>query len=858
MTLKSKEMLESSTFSTEKGSKEKIDAIETTDIEEFMVMLKTSRDGLPSSEAHKRFLQHGPNAIEEKKGNPFLKFLKYFWGPLPWLIEFAAILSGIVQDYSDLSIILFLLVINACIGFFQEYKADTEVEKLKEHLAVNTKVKRDGTWNTMQARELVPGDVIHFRLGDLVPADVKIIESENVEIDQSALTGESLPVYKQPGNVAFMGSAIRRGEGDAVVFTTGSKTFFGETASLVQQSKNVSHYLKSVLKIGKFLILMSVSLVILIMIVALLRNNEFVQLLKFCLILTVASIPVALPAVLSVVMAAGASILAKNKALVTRLVAIEEMASMDVLCADKTGTLTQNKMILGESFLAEGITEDELILNAAIASRVKDEDTIEKVIFSNLKGGLDVLNAYTVENYIPFDPTIKRTEATVNDGTRVLKYSKGAPQKILELCDDDNVMKDAVIAKVEDFASRGYRTLAVARTDNTGLWHFRGLISLFDPPHADSKSTIDTAKNKGITVKMITGDNQAIAKEMAKNLDIGPRIAKFDDIFKNEVATNIDLDSVDGFAEVYPENKYQIVEALQKQGHYVGMTGDGVNDAPALKRADVGIAVADATDVAKSAADLVLTSPGISTILKALDESRKIFNRMTSYAIYRIAETIRIILFMTLSILIYNFYPITTIMIILLALLNDLPIMMIAYDNAYSADTPIHWEMTKVLGIASLLGILGVISSFILFFILESIRPSLDTTLIQSIMFLKLMVAGHLTIYLTRSTQHYFWQRPFPSGRLFWTTELTQLVATLFAAYGVLMSPIGWAWAGIVWLYALSWFVFNNFVKVHMYRFFTRLVSNRDRKALHTIHQSLHTFGMEKASRIANKKGMRS
>jgi H+-transporting ATPase len=834
--------LESSTAPQKDGMEEKLPKVEQASIEEFLSELNSSANtGLTSQEAQDRILKYGPNAIEEKKKRPILKFLGFFWGPIPALIEVAAILAVSVGDYSDFAIILMLLMINAIIGFFQEYKAGNEVEKLKEHLAVMTKVKRNGEWKTIPARELVPGDIVHFRLGDLIPADVKIIESENVETDQSALTGESLPVLKEPGNVAFMGSAIKRGEGDAVVFGTGSDTFFGETARLVQQSKNQSHYLKSILNISKFLIVMSICIVIVILIVSLVRMQPIVKILDFCLILTVASIPVALPAVLSVTMAVGASILAQNKAIVTRLVSIEEMASMDVLCADKTGTLTQNKLVLGESYLAEGVTEDDLILNAAISSRARDEDPIETVIFSNLKGGLGALEAYPVENYIPFDPTIKRTEATIHDSDRLVKVSKGAPQKILDLCIDDDAVKAQVLAKVDEFARRGFRTLGVARTDEQDSWRFLGLLSLYDPPNDDSKSTIDAAKSKGIGVKMITGDNRAIAIETAKALDIGEHVEKFSDVFKEGGETSSDLDAIDGFAEVYPENKYQIVEALQKRGHYVGMTGDGVNDAPALKRADIGIAVAGATDVAKSAADLVLTAPGISVILKAMDESRKIFSRMTSYATYRIAETIRIILFMALSIIVFGFYPLTTLMLIILALLNDLPILMIAYDNAYPSDSPVRWEMNKVLGVASLLGILGVVSSFILYAITIYIHVPLKE--IQTIIFLKMMIAGHLTLYLTRSYSHHFWHRPYPSARLFWVAELSKVPAMLFAVYGILMAPIGWVWCGIIWAYALAWFVFNNFVKVGMYRLVDRIRSKRSLLTVDLAHQKLHAPG---------------
>lgn len=828
------------------SSKERIDAIENTSVEEFFKQLDTTIDGLTTLQAQERSQKYGPNAIEEHKISPFKKFFTYFWGPIPWMIEIAAILSLIVQDFADFGIILVLLMVNSIIGFYQEFKADTAVEMLMKRLAINTKVKRDGTFKSIQANELVPGDIIHFRLGDLVPGDVKIITSENLELDQSALTGESLPVQREAGGIAFMSSIVKKGEGDALVVGTGSHTFFGETAQLVQQSKNVSHYQKSILKIGKFLIITTLMLVIIILIVSIARHQDIIQMLNFSLILTVASIPVALPAVISVTMAVGATILAKKQAIVTRLVAIEEMASMDVLCSDKTGTLTQNKMILGEPFLMPGVTEDDLIFDAALSSQVQDEDPIEKIIFDSLKGGIISLKEYSIVKYLPFDPSIKRTEATIQHDDKEMKVSKGAPQAILAICSDPDDIKEQIQAKVDEFASHGYRTLGVAKSSDGETWYFCGLLSLFDPPWDDAKTTIQAAKAKGIAVKMITGDNRAIALEIARKLDIGTKVVKAGDLFKDEyLHASLDLDSIDAFAEVFPEHKFDIVEMLQNQGHYVGMTGDGVNDAPALKKADVGIAVAGATDAARSAADLVLTESGISVIINALDESRKIFKRMTSYATYRIAETIRILAFMALSILIFQFYPITTIMIIFLALLNDIPIMMIAYDNAYSSNNPERWDMFKVLSIASLLGILGVISSFLLFYIAQLVFPG-ETDLIRTIIFLKMTVAGHITIYLTRSTDHHFWQRPLPSRRLFLAAELTQLVGTLFAVYGVFMKSIGWALAGVIWLYALAWFVFNNFVKVYAYKFFNGHVSKREKRTMNRLHRPLHAFGLPK------------
>ena len=793
-------------------------------IEETMDKLNTSENGLNNEEVESLKEKWGPNAIEEHHINPALKFLSYFWGPIPWMIEIAATLSAITLDWADFTIVLILLIFNAVIGFWQEHKADSAIEMLKERLEVKAHVFRNKEWGTIPSRELVPGDIVNIKLGEIVPADLKLLSGKNVELDQSALTGESLPVNKDAGDTAFMSSIVRRGNAKAIVTGTGMNTYFGETASLIQRAKPQSHYQKSIMKIGRFLIIISLSLVALIMITALFRGTSFIDTLQFCLILTVAAIPVALPAVLSVTMAVGAIELAKRQAIVSRLASIEEMASMNILCSDKTGTLTKNKMKLGESKIIGDTAEQDLILYAALCSKIEDEDPIELAIFEALNGKKDELKKWNVKDFLPFDPVIKRTEATISKQELEIKISKGAPQSIIKLCNASESVIEEVNNFVDDVGKRGYRTLGVAKTDKDGNWQYLGVLSLFDPPRDDSAATIEAAKKMGVQIKMITGDHKAIAKEIAAGLNIGSRIFSAEEIFvEGQDRPKVDLQKVDGFAQVYPEHKYRIVESYQNEGNYVGMTGDGVNDAPALKRADVGIAVSGATDAARSAADLVLTSEGLSVIVDGIKESRRIFRRMTSYAVYRIAETIRILLFMTFSILIFDFYPVTTIMIIILALLNDGPIMMIAYDNTILPEEPVRWNMYKVLIISSILGILGLVASFTLFWIGE-ILLGLNREIIQTLIFLKLTVAGHMTIYLTRSDEHHFWKRPFPASRLFITAEVTQVVATFFAVYGILMYPIGWILAGLVWGYALIWFFINDLIKVYLYRYIDKKI----------------------------------
>jgi H+-transporting ATPase len=789
---------------------------------ELQKSLGTSPGGLSQGEAQRRLAQYGYNEIAEEEANPFLRFFSYFWGPIPWMIEVAAILSALVQHWTDFGIILVLLLVNAVVGFWEEYQAGNTIAALKETLALKARVKRDGLWTTISARELVPGDIIRVRIGDIIPADARLLEGDPVQVDQSALTGESLPVTHETGDIVYSGSIVKQGEIDALTYATGENTYFGTTAHLVKTTHTVSHFQRAVLKIGDYLIVIALVLVVLILWVALFRGDNMLMTLEFALVLTVAAIPVAMPTVLSVTMAIGARLLAQKQAIVSRLASIEEMAGIDILCSDKTGTLTQNKLTLGDPFSVNGMDSDQLIFSAALASRAEDQDPIDLAVLSGLKDDREI-TGYQILHFQPFDPVHKRTEARVKgpDG-EVFQVAKGAPQVILELAANVSEVQAQVEKVVGEFAARGFRSLGVARTDESGRWQFAGVLPLYDPPREDSRATIETAEQMGIRVKMVTGDQIAIGKEIARQLGLGINILDaglFSETQHHETGQLADaIEQADGFAQVFPEHKYHIVDVLQQRGHIVGMTGDGVNDAPALKKADAGIAVSDATDAARSAADIVLLTPGLSVIIDAIKESRKIFQRMNSYAIYRITETIRVLLFMTLSILVFNFYPVTAVMIVLLTLLNDGAILSIAYDRVHYSDQPEAWDMPIVLGIATVLGVAGVIASFGLFYLGEQVFH-LSREVIQSLMYLKLSVAGHLTIFITR-TRGPFWSfRPAPI--LVGAVIGTQLLATLIVVYGLFMAPIGWGWALLVWGYALAWFLVNDRVKLAAYRVFS-------------------------------------
>jgi len=859
-----------------------VDEFKNKSAKETLKVLGTYADrGLSEEEAEIRLKKYGLNEIPEREEPLWHRIFRRFWGPIPWMIEIAAILSASVQKWEDFTIIVILLFVNAGVDFWQEHKAISALKVLKQKLAQKTIVLRDGMWKEIEARYLVPGDIIKLKIGDIIPADVKLLEGDFILVDQSALTGESLHVTKKPGDTAYANSVVKQGEMVAVAVATGLSTYFGKAVKLVARAEREqrSHFQEMVVRTGNFLIALTLIIIALMILVELNRGADWKELLRFSLVLMVASIPVALPAVLTVTMAVGAMKLARKQVIVSRLATIEELAGINILCSDKTGTLTKNRMTVSVPFTAKGYNSEVLMFYAALASKEENRDPIEICIFDWLKthGMYEKTKECIQKNFIPFDPIRKRTESLVECEDGELIVTKGAPQVIIELCNEREFDKAAAYQKVEEFAENGFRTIGVAyKKPGEKKFHFVGLIPLFDPPREDSKQAIEEAKRYGVEVKMVTGDNIAVAKYIAKILNIGEKIYSARELRgetyeeyvilaeviakallqvrenlsekeaekeakKIAVAVEKELENrklpsgivkrheseivrlieeANGFAEVFPEDKYFIVDKLQKAGHIVGMTGDGVNDAPALRKADAGIAVSGATDAARAAASLVLLAPGLRVIINAIEIARQIFGRMEAYTIYRIAETIRIVLFMALSIIIFQFYPITPLMIILLALLNDIPILAIAYDNAKISSRPVRWDMYEMLVMAFWLGVAGVMSSFTLYVLLKSYWK-LPQDLIQSIIFTKLLVAGHGTIFNTR-IKDWFWKKPWPSP-LLWIADFgTGIVGTIIAVYGFnLITPVGWRWALFIWGYAMVWFLFNDAVKMivlKMYR----------------------------------------
>ncbi len=815
--------------------------LERVSLETVYKDLGTSPEGLTSADAKRRIEKYGRNELIDKEASDLEKFLRFFWGPIAWMIEAAAVLSLLMGHWSDLAIILVLLFYNAISGFWQERKASDALAALKAGLAPKATVLRDGKFVSMDAAEVVPGDVLRIKLGEVVPADVRFAEGEYISIDQAALTGESLPVSKKVGDVGYSGSIAKMGEMSAVVIGTGNNTFFGRTASLVVSAGGgASHTQKATTQIGDFLIFTSVILCIIlvgfqlyheIVVASAWQWSELGDIARMVLVLLIASIPVAMPTVITVTNSLGAQQLAKKKAIVSRLEAIEELAGVDILCSDKTGTLTKNILSLGEPILFGAATADQLILAGALASERGSEDPIDKAVVGGLKDP-KALDGYTVTKFVPFDPVGKRTEGQVTDAQgQTLRFTKGAPQVILDLCKPDADTAAKAEKAVAELAAKGMRALSVARSKDDGTsWEFLGILSMLDPPRDDSKETIARAKEHGLQVKMVTGDDVAIGDQISSQLGMGSHLIAASDMFTKDMdmshlpdQVTASVERADGFGRVFPEHKYGIVRALQDRGHVVAMTGDGVNDAPALKQADCGVAVSGATDAARAAA-LILTAPGLSTIIDAIDDSRRIFERIISYIMFRVAMTLDIMFVVVLATICFGFSPLTPVMIILLALLDDIPIMMIAYDNTPLPKEPVRWRMRQLLIVSGFMGVMAVAQTFGLLLIgMEWLSNpkwqswiTLTRDQIQTAVFLQIVAGGHLLLFVMRARDSVLIP-PWPARPLFLAVVGTQILAVLMCGFGWFVTALPWTIIGMIWIYLLAWMMILDWIKLALY-----------------------------------------
>ncbi|CAM8969368.1 unnamed protein product [Rhodiola kirilowii] len=837
-------MASTSTASLEEIKNETVD-LEKIPIDEVFEQLKCTKEGLTTEEGEQRLQIFGPNKLEEKTESKLLKFLGFMWNPLSWVMECAAIMAivlanggGKPPDWQDFVGIMVLLILNSTISFIEENNAGNAAAALMAGLAPKTKVLRDGKWNEQDAAILVPGDIISIKLGDIIPADARLLEGDPLKIDQSALTGESLPVTKHPGQEVFSGSTCKQGEIEAVVIATGVHTFFGKAAHLVDSTNQVGHFQQVLTAIGNFCICsIALGMIIEIVVMYPIQRRKYRDGIDNLLVLLIGGIPIAMPTVLSVTMAIGSHRLSQQGAITKRMTAIEEMAGMDVLCSDKTGTLTLNKLTVDKSLVevfAKNVDKDMLILLAARASRVENQDAIDASIVGMLGDPKEARAGLTEVHFLPFNPVDKRTAITYIDADgNWHRCSKGAPEQIFDLCNLKGDASKKAHEIIDKFADRGLRSLGVCRQtvsekskESAGEpWEFVGLLPLFDPPRHDSAETIRRALNLGVNVKMITGDQLAIGKETGRRLGMGTNMYPSSSLLgecKDESIRGIPIDDLiekaDGFAGVFPEHKYEIVKRLQERKHICGMTGDGVNDAPALKKADIGIAVADATDAARSASDIVLTEPGLSVIVSAVLTSRAIFQRMKNYTIYAVSITIRIVLGFLLIALIWKF-DFSPFMVLIIAILNDGTIMTISKDRVKPSPIPDSWKLKEIFATGVVLGAYMAIMSVVFFYLAHDTDFFSKQFGVRHIgerehemtaaLYLQVSIISQALIFVTRSRSWSFVERP--GMLLMFAFVVAQLIATLIAVYAnwgfARIRGIGWGWAAAIWIYSIVTYI---------------------------------------------------
>ncbi|WMT53325.1 plasma-membrane proton-efflux P-type ATPase [Ferroplasma acidiphilum] len=772
-------------------------------LEDLFKKLNTSKAGLSGNEASSRLHTYGYNEVSEKKESSILKFLKKFWTPISWMLELTIIITFILGKYDDSLIILFLLIFNGVISFTQESKADNAVELLKKKLSAQARVLRDGKWNVIETKFLVPGDIVHLRLGDVVPADIKIIDDE-LEIDQSALTGESLSVTRKKGDTIYSSSVVKRGECNGLVTETGSKTYFGKTTELVEIAKTKSHIEELIMKIIKDLIAIDTILVIALILFSIYRGVDITEVIPFALVILIASIPVALPATFTIAMSLGALHMSKRGEIVTRLSAIEDAASMDTLCMDKTGTITENKLTIKTPKVYTG-DELSLIKYASYASQRKSEDPIDDAIldYADLKSvKIDYANR---SKFTPFDPSIKRTEAIINEAGKSVKIVKGAPQVISELTGN---VPETYENDIKYFSSQGFRIISVAA--GTDKLEILGVIPLYDPPRKDSRDLITELKQLSVSPVMITGDNSLIAEEVAGEIGLDKKLCNAENIKGNYAGAS----DCSVFAEVFPEDKYYIVKALQKSGHIVGMTGDGVNDSPALKQAEFGVAVASATDVAKASASVVLTHSGLTDIVDGIKSGRRIYQRMLTYTLNKIIKVIQIVFFLTLSFFVVGFFVTTAFDVILLIFANDFVTMAIATDNVGYSIKPERWNVNSLISSSVILAAFLVVESFIFLYI--GLYAGLRISQIHTFIFDMLVFSGQFTVYMVRERKRF--SNSMPSKILLLSSIVDIIIISFISYYGILVTAIPLKFILISIGLTFIWMVFMDTIKNVVFR----------------------------------------
>lgn len=789
--------------------------------EEALEILGTTVDGLSDEEAAGRIQRFGYNEFVEIKKNPLLEFLKRYWGPMPWLLEAAIVLTVILRHFTESAIILALLTVNAVIGYFQSQNSQKAVEMLKKKLEINAKVLRSGKWTLKEAKVLVPGDVITAKLGDLIPADVYIISGE-ASVDESALTGESLPKDMHQSDIAYSGSIVKRGEARCAVVNTGANTYFGKTVELVRIAKPVSEQGKLMLSIVRYMMYLGGAASAVVSMYAIYLHKDVMSILSFIVVFLIGAIPVALPAVLTIVQAAGAVELSREGVLVTRLDSIEDAASIDIFCFDKTGTITQNKLELVDIAAFGKYSSEDVARMAALASREEGMDAIDTSIISYARNAKTDFTGFEQLSYTPFNPGIKKTEAVVKAAGKSFRVIKGAAQTIMGMsAETDALILNEADKAAEKFSEKGFRTIAVAVSEGekTDRFSLAGLIAIADPPRPDSESMIKEIKRLGIKSIMLTGDSIPIAREVAAQVGIGGNIRRAVDLkgLSHEGQLKL-IEESDGFAEVYPEDKYEIVKLLQDNGHAVGMTGDGVNDSPALKQAELGTAVSDATDVAKASASIVLTHPGLSEIISAVTTSRKTYQRMLTWVINKITKVVEVAVLFTAGFFWLHDMVISLLGISLLVFANDFATMSIATDKVKSTDSPNKWDVKNITSASLVLGLFFALEDLAIIFIgLKYFQLGFDK--LQTLVLMSLVFNTQFRILLVRERKH-FWSSA-PSRELLAVNILTVAGFALLGISGILVPGLSLSQVASIFGIGLLCMTGIDFIKYFLFRRFS-------------------------------------
>ena len=796
--------------------------------------------GLSHGEVDVRRKEHGYNEVAIEKGHPILKFVRKFWGISAWMLELIMVLSAVLRKYSDLAVVGGLLIVNAVLSFMQEQRAAGVVEALRRRLQVSARVRRDSTWQAIPARELVPGDIVRVRPGDIIPADVKLLTGA-LTVDQSALTGESKDADKAPGEVLSSGSVVRRGEGNGVVILTGAKTYFGRTTELVQQARPKLHIEAVVAKVVRWLFVIVGALLCVVVVLSLVRGAPLIEMVPLMLVLLMSAVPVALPVMFTVSMAVGSKELAKRGVLVTRLSAAEDAATMDVLCVDKTGTITMNQLAVTGVIPLEHATEADVLFAGALASQEANQDPIDLAFLAAAKDRhiFDNLPKVTPVSFSPFDAKNRRTEAVAEQNGQRLRVMKGAVRTIAEACGLQPPAIEALDARVGESAAKGYRTLAVARGPETGAPALLGLVSLYDPPRPDARQLIVTLHDLGVPVKMLTGDALPVAREIGQGVGL-PNIRRVADLKAAGAAAGnqaVDLlAGADGFAEVYPEDKYTVVQHLQAAGHVTGMTGDGVNDAPALRQAEVGIAVSTATDVAKGAASVVLTEPGLTNIVALVEQGRTIYQRILTWIINKISRTILKAAFVAIAYVVTGKFVVSALAMLLLVFMTDFAKISLATDNVRPSRKPETWNIGGFITVSVVLGVTMVAETLLLLWIgWRHFGLATHYDALCTFSFLTVLYFAVFSIVSARE-RSWFWAT-LPSKTFLSALAADAIAGTVLTFVGLPgLTPLpGWQTLAIFVYAMVSCLVLNDAVKVAMIKW--RVPNARARKPLEVTPQ---------------------